>query len=99
MRLATAVLLLVLAVVQAELWLGDGGLPQARGLQARLDAQHQRNAAQRRSNQRLQAEVDDLRTGLEMVEERARYELGMIGQNEIYVLLDQRRNALPRDKP
>ena len=93
MRLAPALLLLVLAVVQSELWFGDGGIPQARGLQAQLDAQHQRNAAQRRANQRLQAEVDDLRTGLEMVEERARYELGMVGQNEIYVLVDARGGA------
>ena len=93
MRLATAVLLLVLALVQAELWFGDGGLPQARGLQAQLDAQNLRNATQRRANQRLQAEVDDLRTGLEMVEERARFELGMVGQNEIYVLVDQRGSA------
>lgn len=96
MRLATVALLLVFALVQAELWFGDGGIPQARSLQAQLDAQHQRNAAQRRANQRLQAEVDDLRTGLEMVEERARYELGMVGQNEIYVLVDARGGTRPR---
>ena len=98
MRPAPALLLLVLAVVQAELWFGDGGIPQAQGLQAQLDAQRQRNATQQRANQRLQAEVDDLRTGLEMVEERARFELGMVGQNEIYVLVDQRGGAA-RGKP
>ena len=90
MRLATVALLVVLALVQAELWLGDGGLPQTRRLQAQLDQQRQQNAAQRRANQRLLAEVDDLRTGLEMVEDRARSELGMIAPNEIFVLLAKR---------
>ena len=90
MRLATVLLLLVLGLAQAELWLGDGGIPQARSLQSQLDRQNQRNAALRRANQRLQAEVDDLRTGLEMVQERARFELGMVAQNEIYVQVTRR---------
>ena len=90
MRLATLALLAVLAAVQAELWLGDGGVPQTRRLAAQLDAQHQRNQAQRRANARLAAEVDDLRTGLEMVEDRARSELGMVRPDEIYVQLTRR---------
>lgn len=90
MRLTTAVLLAVLGIVQAELWIGDGGVPATRKLAAQLDAQLKRNNAQRRVNVRLGAEVDDLRTGLEMVEDRARSELGMVRPDEIYVQLTRR---------
>ncbi len=90
MRLTTVVLLAVLGVVQAELWFGDGGLPAKRKLATQLDAQLRRNEAQKRINVRLSAEVDDLRTGLEMVEDRARSELGMVKPDEIYVQLTRR---------
>lgn len=86
----TLVLLAVLGLVQAELWFGDGGMPQKRKLTAQLDAQHQSNEAQRRANARLAAEVEDLRNGMEMVEDRARSELGMVRPNEIYVQLTRR---------
>ena len=85
MRLITAALLLLLVGVQAGLWLGDGGLPQVMKLQTQLNTQMQRNAGQRRAIARLQAEVDDLRQGLEMVEERARADLGMVKPDEILV--------------
>ena len=84
-RLSTVLLLLLLAVVQGQLWLGDGGLPQVMRLQAQLAAQKQRNEAQRQANQRLVAEVEDLRQGLEMVEERARADLGMVKPDAILV--------------
>ncbi len=85
MRFVTAVLLLLLVGVQAGLWLGEGGLPQTMKLQSQLDAQLKRNAGQRHAIERLNAEVDDLRQGLEMVEERARTDLGMVKPNEILV--------------
>ncbi len=85
MRFVTAVLLLLLVGVQAGLWLGEGGLPQTMKLQGQLDAQLKRNAGQRHAIERLNAEVDDLRQGLEMVEERARADLGMVKPNEILV--------------
>ena len=85
MRFVTAVLLLLLVGVQAGLWLGDGGLPQTMKLQSQLDAQLKRNTGQRHAIERLNAEVDDLRQGLEMVEERARADLGMVKPNEILV--------------
>jgi len=90
MRWVTLALLAVLAVVQAELWFGDSGLPATRNLTAQLDTQRQRNGSQRRTIARLGAEVDDLRSGLEMVEDRARSELGMVRQDEIYVQLTRR---------
>ena len=84
-RLTTVLLLLVLAVVQAQLWLGDGGLPQVMRLQTQLDGQKKRNAAQRKAITQLNAEVDDLKQGLEMVEERARADLGLVKPDEILV--------------
>lgn len=85
MRFVTIALLLLLAAVQAELWLGDGGIPAVMRQQARLDAKQQANAELTRANQRLAAEVEDLRQGLEMVEERARGDLGMVKPDEILV--------------
>ncbi len=90
-RLILVALLCLLGLVQFGLWMGSGGWPQARKLQGQLDSQLQRNSAQRQSNERLLAEVDDLRQGLEMVEDRARGELGMIKPNEIYVQLTARQ--------
>ena len=91
MRFISLALLGLLGLVHAGLWFGSGGLPQVMKLQAQLDANHQRNAEQKLRNDRLQAEVDDLRQGLEMVEDRARGELGMVKPNEILVQLTARR--------
>jgi cell division protein FtsB len=91
MRFVTLALLLLLAAVQAGLWLSDGGLPAVMRQQARLDAKLQSNAELTRANQRLAAEVDDLRQGLEMVEERARGDLGMVKPDEILVQYAPRR--------
>jgi len=91
MRLLTLALIGLLVLVQAGLWFGPGGWQATRKLRTQLAAAEQRNAAQRDRIARLQAEVDDLRQGLEMVEDRARGELGMIKDNEIFVQLTARR--------
>ena len=91
MRFATIALLLLLAAVHGELWLGDGGIPAVLRQQAKLDAKQQANAELSRANQRLAAEVEDLRQGLEMVEERARSDLGMVKPDEILVQYAPRR--------
>jgi len=86
MRTVTvALLLLLLGAVQYQLWLGDGGVPEVRRLRAQLADAQRANAAQREANRRLVAEVEDLRQGLEMVEERARADLGMVKPDEILV--------------
>jgi cell division protein FtsB len=91
MRLVTVGLLLLLGWVQAELWFGKGGLSHVVQLQGQLQAQDQANAASRMRNQRLAAEIDDLKVGLEMVEEKARLELGMIKPDEVLVQLGPRK--------
>ena len=85
MRLLTLALAALLVMVQAELWLGKSGVPRVMALPARLDAQRAAHAAAARRNQQLDAEVRDLKEGLEMVEEKARMELGMVKPNEIFV--------------
>ncbi len=91
MKLVTIGLLLLLALVQAELWAGKGGRSHVVQLQMQLQAQQQANDTARLRNQRLAAEVSDLKEGLEMVEEKARSELGMVKPDEILVQLNARR--------
>jgi cell division protein FtsB len=84
-RVVTALLLGLLAVVQAQLWLGRGSVGDVAAMQQKLDEQKARNAIAQQSNDRLAAEVRDLQEGLEMVEEKARSELGMVKPNEVLV--------------
>jgi cell division protein FtsB len=84
-RWVTLGLLALLVVVQADLWLGRSSLPSVMGLRAELAAQQAVNDAARQRNTRLTAEVSDLKEGLEMVEEKARAELGMVRPDEILV--------------
>jgi cell division protein FtsB len=91
MRFLTVALIVLLALVHAELWAGKGGQSYVVQLQSQLLAQQQQNQASRLRNQRLAAEVNDLKEGLEMVEEKARSELGMVKPDEILVQLSPRR--------
>ena len=91
LRWSTATLLALLALVQAQLWLGGGGKPHAMNLQLQLGRQQAVNDEARMRNARLEAEVRDLREGLEMVEEKARSELGMVKPDEILVQFAPRR--------
>lgn len=84
-----AILLALLGVVQWQLWFGKGGVPAVQQLQQRLDEQQARNAEAKAANERLDAEVNDLKTGIEMVEERARLELGMVKPNEVFIQISK----------
>jgi cell division protein FtsB len=92
MRLVTLALVALLALVQAELWFGKGGVPRMLELRSKLTAQQAVNDTARQRNQQLAAEVNDLKEGLEMVEEKARSELGMIKPDEILVQLSTPRH-------
>ena len=91
MRLLTVVLAALLVLVQAERWLGKSGVPRVMELQGKLAEQQAANAAAQRRNQQLDAEVRDLKEGLEMVEEKARLELGMVKPDEILVQIAPKR--------
>ncbi|MEP7301686.1 MAG: cell division protein FtsB [Caldimonas sp.] len=91
MRFVTFALALLLVLVHVELWFGKGGVPRMVELQGKLAAQQATNDAARHRNELLSAEVNDLKEGLEMVEEKARFELGMIKPDEIFVQLTPQR--------
>lgn len=91
MRFVTLALVALLALTHAELWFGKGGVLRKMELEAALDAQRAGNDARRARNDQLLAEVRDLQDGLEMVEEKARFELGMVRPDEILVQISTRR--------
>jgi cell division protein FtsB len=78
-------LIALLVILHAQLWLGRGSIPNVAQLRAQLQAQNELNQQAVQANHQLAAEVRDLKEGLEMIEEKARMELGMIKVNEIYV--------------
>lgn len=88
-RLLPLLLVALLLIVHAQLWFGRGSVPQVAALAHKLEAQTQRNTEAKQQNERLAAEVQDLQEGLDMVEEKARRELGMVKPNEIYVQIEQ----------
>ena len=90
-RLVPTILLLLLAVVHAQLWLGRGSVPNVARLQRKLEAQDEKNTVAQARNEQLASEVKDLKEGLEMVEEKARSELGMVKPNEMFVQLTQHK--------
>ncbi|NIM28443.1 MAG: cell division protein FtsB [Gammaproteobacteria bacterium] len=84
MKALTVVLISLLALVQFRLWVGDESLAEVWRLRQAIASQTSENALLASRNQRLEAEVRDLKNGIEAVEERARLELGMIRRGEIY---------------
>ena len=82
MRALLAILLLVLLALQYKLWFGEGGYRDVQRLTLRVEEQARENETLAQRNRELEAEVDDLRKGLEAIEERARSELGLIKENE-----------------
>ena len=89
-RLLPLVLLALLVAVHAQLWLGRGSLPRVQEMQRQIDAQKAANAQASQANERLASEVQDLKEGLDMVEEKARSELGMVKQGEVHVQYTQK---------
>jgi len=79
------VLIVLLLLLQGQLWLGRGSIPDVWRLRQQLQEQKNKNAAAQLVNDRLSAELHDLKDGLEMVEERARAEIGMVKPNEIFI--------------
>jgi cell division protein FtsB len=87
MRLLIVSLSLVLVVLQYQLWLADTGLRATWGLELAVELRTLENEQKAERNAALEAEVRDLRQGLSAVEERARSELGMVGENETFYLV------------
>jgi len=84
LRWLALVLVALIAALQYPMWLGKGGWLQVREFDRQLAVQRDANARLKGRNDALDADVRDLKTGFEAIEERARSELGMIRQDEVY---------------
>ena len=84
MRILALALAALILLLQYPLWLGKGGWLRVWDLDRQVRSQQERNAGLQRRNEVLDAEVRDLKQGVDAIEERARYELGMIKQDEIF---------------
>lgn len=85
MRWLAAVLLVVLVLLQHPLWLGKGGWLRVWDVDRQLQQQRESNKQLETRNAGLDAEVRDLKQGYDAIEERARFELGMIKPDEVFV--------------
>ena len=88
-RIVPAVLIALLVIFHAQLWTGRGSVTNVRDMQKRLVDQQAKNIKAQASSDQLAAEVRDLKEGLQMVEEKARSELGMVKPNEIFVQVNK----------
>lgn len=95
MRVLLLVLVLLLAALQYKLWYGNGGQQEVAALRAQVAAQRAENARLQARNDALAAEVADLKSGGEAVEERARSELGMVKPGETFYRVIDRAPAPP----
>lgn len=96
MRLITLALVALLVLIQFPLWVGKGGWLRVSELEGQVNAAHARTEELKARNAKLESEVRDLKDGTGAVEERARYELNMIKQNEVFIqVLDA--NGHPRE--
>lgn len=90
--LVAASFISLLAILQYDLWFGDGSLMAAWKLEEHISEQQQENQRLQLRNDALAAEVTDLKSGLAAIEERARSELGMIKQGETFVQIIDNNN-------
>jgi cell division protein FtsB len=96
LKLITLALIAVIALLQHPLWLGKGGWLRVWEVDNQVRAQRDANQKLALRNAALDAEVRDLKQGLDAIEERARSELGMIKRDEIFFqVLDNPRNPAP----
>ncbi len=84
MRKLILFLVILLVYLQYRLWLGNGGLLELWNVHIEVETQRAENARLRERNEALNAEVLDLKHGLEAIEERAREDMGMVKQGETF---------------
>lgn len=84
MKFLAAALLVLLVLLQYRMWLGDGGMREVTRLRGEIEQQRTENESLRERNRTLAAEVQDLKKGTTAIEERARTDLGMVGQGETF---------------
>lgn len=98
MRLIILSLAALLVLIQYPLWLGKGGWLRVWDLDKQVEAAQKKNNELKARNAKLNSEVQDLREGTDAVEERARYDLGMIKDGEIFIQILE-PNGKPAEAP
>ena len=99
MKALTLLFVVLIALLQYPLWLGKGSWLRVWNVNQLIDGQKDKNIAAKQRNETLNAEVRDLKQGNAAIEERARSELGMIKQDEVfYQVIDQLLPALPANQ-
>ena len=98
MRSILSILVVLLILLQYKLWFGDGSISEVRELEQAIQTQREENESLRQRNRALEAEVNDLKTGLDAIEERARSELGMIREGETFFQIVESQPALSQDR-
>lgn len=97
MKIVVFILIAIVLLLQYPLWFGSGSVANLWRLEREIAAQEEENALLRERNAALEAEVVDLKTGLEAIEERARAELGMVKKDEaFYQIIEQTRPPAAR---
>ncbi len=91
MRWPTLVLVALITLLQYPLWLGKGGWLRVWDVDRQLTAQQDVNQKLEQRNAGLDAEVRDLKSGFDAIEEHARFELGLIKQDEIFIQVPQKQ--------
>lgn len=96
MKTLSAILVMLIVLIQYPLWLGKGSWFRVWEIDREIKTQRDKNAGLQTRNNILDAEVRDLKQGLDAIEERARSEMGMIKQEEIFFqLLEPGQSAPP----
>ena len=99
MKVLSLVLVALIALIQYPLWLGKGSWFRVWEVDQQIKFQREKNAKLQTRNNILDAEVRDLKQGLDAIEERARSEMGMIKQDEIFFQLLMPGQSLPPALP
>jgi cell division protein FtsB len=95
-RWLIAGLVLIVLFLQGRLWVGEGSLAQVSGLQVRVERESAENSIKEQRNRVLRAEIVELKSGLESIEEKARSEFGLIKEGETFFLLvDESKSRQP----
>jgi cell division protein FtsB len=99
MRILSFALAVLIVLLQYPLWLGKGGWLRVWEVDRQVKTQKDTNNRLQARNESLDAEVRDLKQGYDAIEERARYELGMVKQDEVFFQILDKGPAAPPAKP
>ncbi len=99
MRILALVFVVLIVALQYPIWLGKGGWLQVRELDRQIERQRSDNDRLKGRNEALEAEVRDLKQGVDAIEERARAELGMVKRDEVFFMIQAPSAPAPGTVP